>query len=227
VIASSSDSVHVIMAGRSLKKVESAKSEIVAGGIIGQLSTLQLNIIDDKSIALAVKEVQENFGHLDVLVNNAGIANVDPNVKTRFQICLETNVTGTAMVADAFRPLLLKSKNPYSIYMSSGRGSITRSSEPAKVNIPVNDDAYQASKAALNMVAVREWVEFGPAGLKVFVVCPGLVRSNLRGPSEEAKSGWGQAGDPQVSGETILSILEGKRDANVGKFIHKDGVYPW
>jgi NADP-dependent 3-hydroxy acid dehydrogenase YdfG len=61
VIASSSDSVHVIMAGRSLKKVNSAKSEIVAGDIMGQLSTLQLNIIDDESIALAVKEVQENL----------------------------------------------------------------------------------------------------------------------------------------------------------------------
>lgn len=42
----------------------------------------------------------------------------DLDIKTRFQLCLETNVTGPAMVAAAFRPLLLKSQNAYSIYVS-------------------------------------------------------------------------------------------------------------
>jgi hypothetical protein len=58
-------------------------------------------------------------------------------------------------------------------------------------------------------------------------VCPGLVRSNLRGTSEEARNAGGRAGDPKVSGETILSIVQGKRDEDVGKLVWKDGVYPW
>ena len=49
----------------------------------------------------------------------------------------------------------------------------------------------------------------------------------LRGPSEEAISGGGRAGDPIVSGQTILSVIEGKRDADVGKFVHKAGTYDW
>jgi hypothetical protein len=64
-------------------------------------------------------------------------------------------------------------------------------------------------------------------GLKVFAICPGFVVSNLRGTSDEARSGGGNAGDPATSGNLMLSILEGKRDADVGKFVQKDGTYPW
>ena len=58
-------------------------------------------------------------------------------------------------------------------------------------------------------------------------MCPGLVRSRLRGDSEEAISSWGRAGDPMESGKTVLNILEGARDEDAGKFVHKDGTYPW
>jgi len=83
------------------------------------------------------------------------------------------------------------------------------------------------SKAALDMWAVQEDRVYGKEGLKTFVMCPGLVVSNLRGKSEEARNVGGLATSPVVSGETMLSIIEGKRDADVGKFVHKDGVYPW
>ena len=63
--------------------------------------------------------------------------------------------------------------------------------------------------------------------LKIFVICPGLVRSNLRGKNEEAVSAGGRAGDAAESGQLILSIIEGKKDADAGKFLHKDGIYPW
>jgi len=87
--------------------------------------------------------------------------------------------------------------------------------------------AYRMSKAALNMWAVQEDRLYGKEGLKTFVMCPGFVVSNLRGKSEEARTGGGHATSPVVSGETMLSIIQGKRDADVGKFVHKDGVYPW
>jgi hypothetical protein len=51
--------------------------------------------------------------------------------------------------------------------------------------------------------------------------------SNLRGESEEARNVGGAAGDPEVSGQTVLSVITGQRDADVGKFVHKDGIYPW
>lgn len=77
------------------------------------------------------------------------------------------------------------------------------------------------------MLAVVEAGEWSGDGLKVFVMSPGFVRSNLRGSSDEARTGWGKAGDPEVSGQLVLDIVQGQRDADVGRFVHKDGVYPW
>jgi NAD(P)-dependent dehydrogenase (short-subunit alcohol dehydrogenase family) len=90
-----------------------------------------------------------------------------------------------------------------------------------------NGETYRVSKAALNQIALQESIVYRETPLKVFAMCPGFVVSNLRGTSEEERTGWGMAGDAEVSGQTILSIIEGKRDADVGKFVHKDGVYPW
>ncbi|KAI9740167.1 MAG: hypothetical protein M1834_004745 [Cirrosporium novae-zelandiae] len=229
VIACASESFHVIMASRTLEKAKNAISEIEAAGIKGHLSPVQLDVTDENSVEQAAALVEQKFGRLDVLVNNAAVGNRDPNVKTRFQLSMDTNVVGPAVVSAAFRPLLLKSPKPYSIYVSSGVGSLSRASDPtsSQYRSLANGEAYRASKAALNMIALQESIVYDSTPLKVFAMCPGFVRSNLRGHDEESRSGWGHAGDPKISGETLLSIIQGKRDADAGKFVHKDGVYPW
>lgn len=217
------------MTSRTLEKAQSAASEIEAAGPKGNLSAVQLDVVDEQSIRRAAAHVRREFGRLDVLVNNAAVGSQDPDVKTRFQLCMDTNVVGPAVVAAAFRPLLLKSQKPYSIYVSSGVGSMGRSSDPTSMTYRSlsNGEAYRASKAALNMVALQESIEFSETALKVFAVDPGFVRSNLRGQSEEARSGWGKAGSAERSGEFIRSVIQGDRDADVGKFVHNTGVYPW
>jgi NAD(P)-dependent dehydrogenase (short-subunit alcohol dehydrogenase family) len=227
VIASASEKYHVIMAGRSQEKLKSAKAEIQDAGIKCSLSTLLLDVTNEMSIEEAARNVREQHGRLDVLINNAAVGSIDPNVATRFKLCMDTNVIGPAMVADTFRPLLLESQDPYSIFVSSGAGSLTLTSAPDAVSHMPNENAYRASKAALNMIAIKERQDFGSKGLKVFAFCPGFVVSNLRGPSEDARTGWGKAGDPAVSGQALLDIIEGRRDVDEGKFVHKDGVYPW
>lgn len=90
-----------------------------------------------------------------------------------------------------------------------------------------NPGGYQVSKAALNMLALLEARDYGEQGLKVFILSPGFIRSNLRGPGEDAISGWGQAGDAAVPGGVVLDIVEGKRDADVARLIDKDTVHEW
>jgi len=215
------------MAGRSKDKLASALAEVQDTKIKGTVSTVQLDVTDEQSIKDAVQHVRDQHGRLDVLVNNAAVGTIDPDIKKRFTLSLVTNVIGPALVAGAFRPLLLESDNPYSIFVSSGTGSLARAADPAAVSYMPNENAYRASKAALNMVAIKEWQDFKAKGLKVFAFCPGFVVSNIRGPSEELRTGWGKAGDPLVSGQSILDIIEGKRDVDDGKFVHKDGVYQW
>jgi NAD(P)-dependent dehydrogenase (short-subunit alcohol dehydrogenase family) len=234
VLTSTSTDYHVIIAARSLSKAQTAKAEVETENpnCASRLSIVQLDVTDGASITRARDFVEKEFGHLDALVNNAAVANRDPDVYTSFRATMDTNVIGIAVVIDVFRPLLLKSSNPYSIFVSSGAGSFGRTVERLKGTRdkppePPSGGAYHVSKAALNMIALREHIQFAEKGLKVFAMSPGFVVSNLRGTSEELRSGWGKAEPASVSGEIMLNILDGKRDEDVGKLVWKDGVYEW
>ena len=150
----------------------------------------------------------------------------DEDIKESIETTMRTNVIGPVLMIEAFRPLLLKSASPYSIYVSSGLGSHGLAQDPTDMGYPYDAFSYRMSKSALNMWAVQEDRKWG-SKYKSFTVCPGFVVSNLRGKSEEARNPGGIAGDPMVSGRTLLGIIEGKRDADVGKFVWEKGVYPW
>ncbi|KAK6374592.1 hypothetical protein LTR64_002703 [Lithohypha guttulata] len=227
VIASSSFEYYVLMAGRNMAKVDAARSELEASGTIkGKLFSIRLDVTDESTIKQAASKVEKQFGRVDVLINNAGVGNRDPDLETRLRANFDTNVVGPALVSQASRPLLLKSTNPRSIYISSGSGSIERASHRTKQVLP-NAESYSVSKAALNMLALNEKIDYGAQGLKVFVFCPGFVVSNIRGSSKEERSGGGMAGDPDVSAMMLLDMIEERRDEDIGKFIHRDGIYPW
>jgi NAD(P)-dependent dehydrogenase (short-subunit alcohol dehydrogenase family) len=177
VLASASPPYHVIMAGRSLSKLQAAQSEIHAStpSTHGNLSTVEMDVTSPTSIRAALATISSQHPHLDVLINNAATGNTDPDTYTRYHATLDTNVIGPAVVADTFRPFLLKSPNPYSIYVSSGVGSLSRADEVAqgkreKIPEPANAQAYKASKAALNSIALQEYIEYKDRGLKGILV---------------------------------------------------------
>lgn len=227
VIARASENFHVILACRDLAKADKAKAEIAAAGIKGKLSTLELVVTDSASIQKAAASVAEQFGRLDVLINNAAVGSAPAENDTdRFLATFQTNVVGPHLVSEAFRPLLLKSAKPYSVYVTSGQGSLQiASSAPKHPYEPPKAQPYRSSKAALNMVMVMDSRDNKP--VKVFGMDPGFVVSNLRGTKEEQRTGRGLAGDPEVAGGVLLSIIQGQRDADEGRVVHKDGVHPW
>ena len=214
------------MASRSLEKGNAAVSAVQAAGIKGKVSCIQLDVTSESSIATAAKHVEREHGRLDVLVNNAGVASRAATLKEQLESTLNANVIGAALVAEAFKPLLLKSANAYLLHISSTLGSLAISSDPQQLQGGMYV-VYRMSKTALNMLMVQDANVLGKQGVKVFAVCPGLVESKLRGEGEQNITAGGNAGDPEVSGQTLLRIMEGGMDADVGKFVDKDGVIPW
>jgi NAD(P)-dependent dehydrogenase (short-subunit alcohol dehydrogenase family) len=216
------------MATRSTGNGESAVANIqAAGGLKGSLSTVQLDVTDNTSIQAATEYVAGRFGRLDVLVNNAGVSSKDLDLQTQLGKTLATNLVGPALVTETMEKLLLKSRKPYLLHVGSRYGSLALASDPSSPVYQLPLPIYSASKAALNMLMVEHSKKLGPEGVRVFAVCPGFVRSNIRGKNAAQISGNGRAGDPLVSGQLILDVIQGKRDRDVGRCIHRNGIYPW
>jgi NAD(P)-dependent dehydrogenase (short-subunit alcohol dehydrogenase family) len=217
---------HVIIGSRSLEKGQTALVDIQGRNPKGSLSTVQLDVTDLNSISDAASAVAKDFGRLDALINNAGISGVTGTLSEQLQEVFPTNTFGPALVTEAFLPLLQKSGDARLIYVTSVLGSIAIRKDPSSKFYAPSHLAYRMSKVALNMLMACHYLDYGKIGIKVFAVCPGYVATNLSGnsPEDMAKRG---AGSPVVSGQTILSIVDGRRDEDVGKVVHKDGVHPW
>ena len=220
---------HTILASRSLEKGEKALSAIQSSSPAGTISLLQLDITSDASIAAAVQEVKTQHGHLDVLINNAGVCPVDFSRAT-LQSCIDTNAISPALVTHAFAPLLLSSSPtpPRLIYVSSQLGSIALRCDPANPAYGEDYKAYRTSKGALNMLAACDAWEYRDR-VKVFAYCPGYVVTDLA-DMREAKIKQGFAKGPEGSARGLLMIAKGERDAESGQFLHGEQAgmrYGW
>ncbi|NYH53057.1 NAD(P)-dependent dehydrogenase (short-subunit alcohol dehydrogenase family) [Nocardiopsis arvandica] len=145
---------------------------------------LALDVTDAESVRAAAARVEADFGRLDVLVNNAGVAmgwggigDTDPNTFLR---TLEVNVVGTVTVTDAFLDLLRRSESARVVNVSSEIGSIGTMTDPASPFFAMEGNAgYPASKAAVNMVTALYAKALAPAGAKVNAANPGYCETDL------------------------------------------------
>ncbi|KAH8752261.1 hypothetical protein F5883DRAFT_506797 [Diaporthe sp. PMI_573] len=228
ILSSSPSNYHVLLGSRSVERGSEAISKLEAEGLKGSISLMQLDVKDDSSIAKAAEEVEEKFGRLDVLINNAAIT-VNPAVPMRENLreVFETNVFGSAETTEAFTSLLLRSQAPRLLFISSTLGSLGGAMDPTCHCYGDPYPEYRASKAALNMFMIWYHRTLGQKGVKVFAICPGLLATKMMdqfGPDHLRSLG---GVDAVVGAEWVCSVVEGQRDADVGKFIHKNGVNPW
>lgn len=135
------------------------------------------------------------------------------------------NVTGAHILTLTFLPLLLQSAEPRLVFNTSGVSSLAMAADtahftykPAAAGLPkpAGTISYRASKAGLNMVML-EWVRMLEAdGVKVFCVAPGFFATDI-GEGDPEKMRKMGAGDPVNGGAALVAVVEGKRDADVGK----------
>lgn len=123
---------------------------------------------------------------------------------------------------EAFIPLLIRSRRPYQVQISSASGSLALAYDTTNMKSSEAWDEYRMSKAALNMMTIQLHKRSKDQNMRVFVFCPGLVGSSLRGLFEGAVTAQWNAGDSMESAKAIIKIITGKRDKGVGKFVHKD-----
>ena len=221
---------HVIMASRSIEKGQKALETVRARAPNASIDLVQLDITSDSSIEAAVKQVTDTYGHIDTLINNAGICPVDIS-RDLFREAFETNATSPALVTRAFAPLLRKSRSPRLIYVTSRLGSCGERADPNIGHYDEDWKVYRMTKAAVNMLALCDAWEYKNDGVLVFDYCPGFVTSDLAGMRQQ-KEEWNIPG-PEKSAAGLVAIHQGNRDAEAGEYLNSgsdQGVgrtHPW
>ena len=215
---------HVIVGSRSLEKGQQAANEIEAGDIKGSLSLVQLDVTSESSIQAAGATVEKDHGRLDVLINNAGTGSWEAETLVeKIKVCFETNALGAVLVTEAFKPLLLRSERARIIFVSSGAGSVSRTLDSNSPNSNVRALPYRMSKAAMNMAMAEYQAELRDQGVVVQAMSPGFVHTNLRRDKEPLPGTL----PAETAAETLLSMMEGKRDTDSNKLIRREGVNEW
>lgn len=176
-------------------------------------------------MAAAAELIAGRTGHLDALVNNAGITGSGPQQPTTVDPALirtvvETNVLGVIRVTNAMLPLLRRSASPRIVNMSSSVGSLTRQSGPGSATTtgPVTA-AYAPSNTFLNAVTLQYVKELGDTNILINAACPGFVATDL--------NGFRGVRTPTEGAATAIRLATLPDDGPTGGFFEDAGVVPW
>ena len=170
---------------RDASKGREAIEQLRGLGVDSNIKELVLDVNSDSSITEAVESVRSQYGHLDVLVNNAGYAAIPSTSDTAdwrdtYSKVFDTNVTSVAVIVQQFLPLLRRAPSGGKvIQISSARGSITRSAGgllPLTVSIP-----YVISKSALNMLTIEMSRDPANASVEFSLASPGHCKTAFNG----------------------------------------------
>jgi NAD(P)-dependent dehydrogenase (short-subunit alcohol dehydrogenase family) len=164
----------VVLGARDLSKGQEAAREVGKN-----VTALQLDVTNQSSVDACIREIERQFGRLDVLINNAGTMydswqTAEKADLEKSQEAHETNLWGPWRLAQAAIPLIRRSGGGRIVNVSSEAGSI------AKLGAG-SPPAYATSKAALNALTRILAGELKGDRILVNSVCPGWVRTAMGG----------------------------------------------
>jgi NAD(P)-dependent dehydrogenase (short-subunit alcohol dehydrogenase family) len=145
---------------------------------------VELDVLREDTIRAAAATIEVAHGRLDVLVNNAGIADRGDGPPSRADLdavrrTLLTNFVGPAAVAQAMLPLLRRSPAGRIVNVSSELRSLGLNGDPGWEHAWAKFLGYSASKAALNMLTVQLAYELKDTPIKVNSAGPGHTATDL------------------------------------------------
>jgi len=214
--------MEVWIGARDRSRGEDAVRKLQGEGLDVRL--LEIDVADDESVLRAADTVRDASGALHVLVNNAGIildGSAPPSQlpMSDLKATYETNLFGPIRVTQAFVPLLAAAKDARVVMMGSGVGSLALITDPTSIYSSVNFLAYTSSKVALNAATVSFAKELELLGIKVNVVEPGHVQTDLNGNTGFLT--------PEEGARTAIKMALLDESGPTGGFFGSHGRQPW
>jgi len=161
----------VVLCGRSRGLLESTAAVITKAG--GQAEAVECDVTDERSVEALATHIGSRYGRIDILVNNAGIGGFGGPLHQMppesWDQVLNTNLRGVFYCIRGFAPMMIKARAGHIVNVSSLAG---------KNPLP-NGAAYAASKWGLNGLSYSVAEELRAHNIRVSVICPGSVNTDL------------------------------------------------
>jgi NAD(P)-dependent dehydrogenase (short-subunit alcohol dehydrogenase family) len=220
----------VLVASRALARAQAAVETVT-----GSAHALELDVTNPRSVQAAADRIRNEFGRLDVLVNNAGISHAGSPGRSfeemlasgrpsaapisEVRAVFETNVFGVIAVTQAMLPLLREAPEGRIVNVSSVVGSLTAQSDPNSPVRSIQSVSYVPSKSALNAITIAFANELQTTRIKVNAACPGFTATDLN-------QFRGTRSVQEGAREPVRLALLGP-DGPTGTFSNDDGIIPW
>ena len=177
VLGLASKSIDIIITYNTSEEAAYKLKEFVINNYGVKVSVVKCDISNEEDIISLKNSIEKEYGHLDILVNNAALSldnYIDDKTKEEFMKVLEVNVVGTFLVIKYLYKLM---NNGIIVNVSSTDAEDTYSD--------INID-YSASKAGVNGLTKALAKELGPSNIRVNAIAPGIMDTDMnRHLSEE------------------------------------------
>lgn len=219
------------LAGRGYKVIITArdhpKAEQLAAMMFNEhldVIAMELDISNANSIRKCEQQINEQFGRLDVLINNAGVmTDLTSTIATAdldlVKSCFDNNVFGPWQVTQVFLPLLRKSAQPRIVNVTSGMGSYD-DPDFGLHHFPGVLSTYALTKLTFNALTVKAAKELKDEGILVNAVCPGFT-ATYEGLKEQG------ARPVEEGAKSIVWAATLPADGPTGGFFRDGKPLPW
>jgi NAD(P)-dependent dehydrogenase (short-subunit alcohol dehydrogenase family) len=196
-----SQGAKVVLAARSAEALFALEAELSRRGQTAL--AVPTDVTDPYQLDRLVERTLEVFGRVDILINNAGIGDPSEFARTPDELVdrlFETNLLGPIRLTRRVLPHMLARRSGHVIFVSSVAG-----------HIPIPPlTIYSVTKAGLLALAESLRREVGPLGIRVSVVSPGFIRTDMVEAGGVAPA-WIPIPGPELVAGTVASLIRRPR----------------
>jgi NAD(P)-dependent dehydrogenase (short-subunit alcohol dehydrogenase family) len=216
--------ITVVIGSRNLENGKAAAEKLKSDGVHAE--AIRFDVLNPADYQAVYDYFDKHYGHLDILINNAGISKeaFGPNKTSTTSAevlhdTFDTNFFGVIQITQTLLPLIRKSQAGRIVNLSSILGSNTLQATPGSPIYESKAFAYDASKAALNSFTVHLAHELKGTTIKVNSAHPGWVKTDMGSDAAPMEIPDGA--------KTSVRLATLPDDGPTGGYFHMDQTLPW